>query len=111
MFGFNIVLKNKKYMINIFINVNYQNNVVFFYNQDMKNNDRNISIGLILGERVIGFYCNDWFEFFLNGLINYIVECNKFCLENNQEFYIYFYGVSINIMMFWKMILVINIVN
>lgn len=52
MFGFNTALKNKKYTINTFTNVNYQNNVAFLYNQDTKNNDRNTSTGLTLGERV-----------------------------------------------------------
>ena len=50
MFGFNTALKNKKYTINTFTNVNYQNNVAFLYNQDTKNNDRNTSTGLTLGE-------------------------------------------------------------
>lgn len=54
MFGFNTALKNKKYTINTFTNVNYQNNVAFLYNQDTKNNDRNTSTGLTLGERVTG---------------------------------------------------------
>ena len=36
MFGFNTALKNKKYTINTFTNVNYQNNVAFLYNQDTK---------------------------------------------------------------------------
>ena len=59
MFGFNTALKNKKYTINTFTNVNYQNNVAFLYNQDTKNNDRNTSTGLTLGERVTGSYRND----------------------------------------------------
>lgn len=77
MFGFNTALKNKKYTINTFTNVNYQNNVAFLYNQDTKNNDRNTSTGLTLGERVTGSYRNDWFEFSLNGSINYTAERNK----------------------------------
>lgn len=94
MFGFNTALKNKKYTINTFTNVNYQNNVAFLYNQDTKNNDRNTSTGLTLGERVTGSYRNDWFEFSLNGSINYTAERNKLRPENNQEPYTYSYGAS-----------------
>ena len=111
MFGFNSALKNKKYTINTFTNVNYQNNVAFLYNQDTKNNDRNTSTGLTLGERVTGSYRNDWFEFSLNGSINYTAERNKLRPENNQEPYTYSYGASTNITMPWKMTLATNIAN
>ncbi|MCE9372324.1 outer membrane beta-barrel protein [Bacteroides fragilis] len=111
MFGFNTALKNKKYTINTFTNVNYQNNVAFLYNQDTKNNDRNTSKGLTLGERVTGSYRNDWFEFSLNGSINYTAERNKLRPENNQEPYTYSYGASTNITMPWKMTLATNIAN
>lgn len=111
MFGFNTALKNKKYTINTFTNVNYQNNVAFLYNQDTKNNDRNTSTGLTLSERVTGSYRNDWFEFSLNGSINYTAERNKLRPENNQEPYTYSYGASTNITMPWKMTLVTNIAN
>ncbi|MFS2982888.1 TonB-dependent receptor [Bacteroides fragilis] len=111
MFGFNTALKNKKYTINTFTNVTYQNNVAFLYNQDTKNNDRNTSTGLTLGERVTGSYRNDWFEFSLNGSINYTAERNKLRPENNQEPYTYSYGASTNITMPWKMTLATNIAN
>ena len=111
MFGFNTALKNKKYTINTFTNENYQNNVAFLYNQDTKNNDRNTSTGLTLGERVTGSYRNDWFEFSLNGSINYTAERNKLRPENNQEPYTYSYGASTNITMPWKMTLATNIAN
>ena len=111
MFGFNTALKNKKYTINTFTNVNYQNNVAFLYNQDTKNNDRNTSTGLTLGERVTGSYRNDWFEFSLNGSINYTAERNKLRPENNQEPYTYSYGASTNITMPWKMTLATDIAN
>ena len=111
MFGFNTALKNKKYTINTFTNVNYQNNVAFLYNQYTINNDRNTSTGLTLGERVTGSYRNDWFEFSLNGSINYTAERNKLRPENNQEPYTYSYGASTNITMPWKMTLATNIAN
>lgn len=111
LFGFNLVLKNKKFIINFFFCVSYWNQVVFLYNKEILYDDKNMIIGLILVENLNGFYWNDWFEFLLNGFIEYIVECSKLCFEKNQNFYIFLYGVSINVILLWQMILFINIIN
>ena len=60
MFGFNTALKNKKYTINSFSNINYQNNVAYLYNQETKVDDKNTTTGLTLSERLNGAYRNDW---------------------------------------------------
>ena len=46
MFGFNTALKNKKYTINSFSNINYQNNVAYLYNQETKVDDKKYDNGL-----------------------------------------------------------------
>lgn len=111
MFGFNTALKNKKYTINTFTNINYANNVAFLYNEDTKHNDKNTTTGLTVGERLNGAYRNDWFEFGLNGSISYTAERNKLRPENNQGPYTFSYGALTNITMPWKMTLSTNITN
>lgn len=111
MFGFNTALKNKKYTINTFTNINYANNVSFLYNQDTKHDDKNTTTGLTLGERLNGAYRNDWFEFGLNGSFSYTAERNKLRPEDNQGPYTFSYGALTNITMPWKMTLSTNITN
>ena len=107
MFGFNTALKNKKYTINSFTNVNYQNNVAFLYNQDTKVDDKNKTTGLTLS----GAYRNDWFEFGLNGSISYTAERSKLRPENNQEPYTFSYGANTQLMAPWNMTFTTNIAN
>lgn len=111
MFGFNTALKNKKYTINTFTNINYANNVSFLYNHDTKHDDKNTTTGLTLGERLNGAYRNDWLELGLNGSISYTAERNKLRPEDNQGPYTFSYGALTNITMPWKMTLSTNITN
>lgn len=111
MFGFNTALKNKKFTINSFSHVNYNNNVAYLYNQETKRDDKNTTTGLTLRERLNGAYRNDWFEFGVNGSIDYSVERSKLRPENNQEPYTFSYGALTNITMPWKMTLSTNITN
>ncbi len=50
-----------------------------------------------------GTFRNDWFEFTLNGSINYNFERNQLRPENNQEPYTFGYGASTNISLPWNM--------
>ena len=111
MFGFNTALKNKKFTINSFSNISYNNNVAFLYNNDTKVDDKNTTTGLTLSERLNGAYRNEWFEFGLNGSISYTAERSKLRPENNQEPYTFSYGALTNITMPWKMTLSTNITN
>lgn len=111
MYGFNTALKNKKFTINSFARANYQNQVAFLYNNDTKINDRNKSTGLTLAENLNGAYRNNWFEFALNGSIEYNWERNKLNPKNNQEPYTFSYGASTNISLPWSMTLSTNMIN
>lgn len=111
MFGFNTALKNKKFTINSFSNINYGNNVAYLYNKDTKVDDKNTTTELRVGERVNGAYRNDWFEFGLNGSISYSAERSKLRPDNNQNPYTYSYGALTNVTMPWKMTLSTNLTN
>lgn len=111
MFGYNTALKNKKFTINTFSRVNYQNNVDFLFNRDTKINDKNTSTALTLSENLNGSYRNDWFEFTLNGSVGYVFERNKLRPESNQQPYNYSYGASTNITLPWNMTVSTNMAN
>ncbi len=111
MFGFNTALKDKRFTINSFSRANYTNDVSFLYNEGTKVNDKNTSTSLTLAENLNGTFRNDWFEFTINGSINYNFERNKLRSENNQEPYTFGYGASTNVSLPWNMTLSTNITN
>lgn len=87
MFGFNTALKNKKFTVNSFSQLRYNNNVAFLYDQNTKQDNKNTTTELMLSERVNGAYRNDWFEFGVNGSVSYTAERSKLRPENNQNPY------------------------
>ena len=111
MFGFNTALKDKRFTINTFSNVGYTNAVAYLYNNSTKVNDTNTSTSLSLGERLNGSFRNNWFEFSINGAINYNFERNKLRADNNQEPYTFGYGASTNVYLPWNMSLSTNVMN
>lgn len=111
MFGFNTALRNKKYTINSFSNINYTNNVAYLFNQETRIDDKNKTTALSLGERLNAAYRNDWFEFGLNGSISYTAERSKLRPENDQEPYTYSYGANTQLMSPWNMTFTTNIAN
>lgn len=111
MFGFNTALKDKRFTINSFSRANYTNDVSFLYNDDTQLNDKNRSTSLTLAENLNGTFRNDWFEFTINGSINYNFERNKLNPDTNQEPYTFGYGASTNISLPWNMTLSTNLTN
>ena len=111
MFGFNTALKNKKFTVNSFSQLRYNNNVAFLYDQNTKQDNKNTTTELMLSERVNGAYRNDWFEFGVNGSVSYTAERSKLRPENNQNPYTFSYGANTQISMPWNMTLSTNIAN
>lgn len=111
MFGFNTALKNKKYTINSFSRLNYQNQVSFDEDKETHASIRSKATNLTLAENFNGAYRNDWFEFSLNGSIEYNWERSKLKPQNNQEPYTFSYGASTNITLPWAMTLSTNMTN
>lgn len=111
MFGYNTALKDKRFTVNSFSTVNYQNNVAFLYDQAVKADQKNTTTGLTLGERLNGGYRNNWFEFGLNGSVSYTAERNELRPTYNQEPYTFSYGASSNVTLPWSMNVSTNIAN
>ena len=111
MFNYNTALKNQKYTINTFTQVGYTNNVGYLTDNKTHIEQKNTTTNLTLGERMNGAYRNDWFEFGINGAINYSIERNKLNTQNNQEPYTYSYGANTQIILPWNMTISTNITN
>ena len=104
MVGTNIALRNKKYTINTFTRANYQNMVSYISEKDLvSDTDKNITKRLSLGERLRGTYRNDWWEFSLNGSLDYTHSRNSYQESNNLDTYQFAYGASTNVRLPWNM--------
>ena len=110
MFGINTALKNKKFTIGSFTNVNYANNVGYLTSDD-KQVQKNTTTDLTISERLNGTFRNDWLEFGINGSFSYTAEKDKLTPVNNQEPYNFSYGANTTITMPWSMSLSTNIAN
>lgn len=111
MFGFNTALKDKRFTISTFSRASYNNSVSFLRNDETQTNDKNTSTTLQLGEDLRGTFRNDWFEFTINGSMNYNFERNKLQPDANQQPYTFGYGASTNVYLPWNMSLSTNITN
>lgn len=105
MLGLNSALKNKKFTINTFSMARYNNMVGYMRLEEAQagGNDKNTTRQLTLMERLRGTYRNDWFEFSLNGSINYMHSRNSLQAQNNMDTYQFAYGASTNVNLPWNM--------
>lgn len=104
MVGTNIALRNKKYTINTFTRANYQNMISYISDKSVvSDTDKNTTKRLSLGERLRGTYRNDWWEFSLNGSLDYTHSRNSYQENNNMDTYQFSYGASTNVRLPWNM--------
>lgn len=110
-FNSNTALKNKKFTVNTSTMGRYNNQVSFLYNDISRLNDRNKVTNLSLVQRLNLTYRNDWFEFGLNGSLEYSWEKSMLQPEKNQQPYVYSYGANTTVYMPWSLSLSTNIIN
>lgn len=105
MLGINSALKNKKFTVNAFTMARYNNMVGYIRmaGDQQGGDDKNTTRMWNLTERLRGTYRNDWFEFSLNGSINYKHSRNTLQEQNNLDTYMFAYGASTNIYLPWNM--------
>ena len=111
MFGFNTALKNQKFTISTYTNLNYVNSVAYLTDNTTKIEDKNTTTNTTISERLNGAYRNSWFEFGINGNINYTMERNKLNSSLNQEPYTYSYGANLSLTLPWNMTISTDINN
>ncbi len=101
-FGFSSALKNnKKFTYNTYTSASYRNMVGYLLQNEetMKNKIRRLE----LGERISGGYRNDWFDFELNGSLNYSHVRSSLQESSNMDTYDFSYGAESNVQLPWNM--------
>lgn len=111
MFGFSTALKNKKFTINSFSRSNYSSQVGFQSDNVNGGSLRNRSTTLSVGENLNGAYRNNWFEFGINGSIEYSWERSSLDPSRNREPYTFSYGANTSVSLPWNMNLSTNVVS
>lgn len=102
--GTNTALRNKKFTINTFTTISYNNIISYISDKALLElADKNKTKQLNLGERLRGTFRNDWWEFSLNGSFNTMRTRNSFQEQNNMNTYEFSYGASTNIYLPWNM--------
>ncbi len=102
--GTNTALKNKKYTVNTFTMARFNNIASYISDEElMAQTDKNQTRQLTLSERLRGTYRSNWWEFSLNGSLNYTRTRNNFQTENNMDTYQFSYGASTNVNLPWNM--------
>lgn len=102
--GTNTALRNKKFTINTFTTISYNNIISYISDKALLElADKNKTKQLNLGERLRGTFRNDWWEFSLNGTFNTMRTRNSFQEQNNMNTYEFSYGASTNIYLPWNM--------
>lgn len=102
--------KNKKLTLNSFTNGNYTNAVAYLVQEDatkLKNRTRTSGVS----ERLTTTYRSNWFEFSLNGTLDYSHSRNLLRDAYNTDTYQFSYGASTNITLPWNMTLSTDLGN
>lgn len=110
MFMFNTSLDSAGvWNVNTFSTMAYNHYASYLFLSDAKASEKNITRSATYSERLSGSYRNDWFEFELNGTLNYTHTRNELQATANLDTWQYQYGANVNVTLPWKMRLATDI--
>ena len=87
--------------LNTTTNLSYNHNVAYVSVQNEKNSQESVTKSLGIGERLALSYRNDWFEFELNGSLNYQKNRSELQPNNNLDTWQFTYGGMLGITAPW----------
>ena len=109
-FMFNTAIDSAAFFnVNTFTNLSYNHNVGFVSVNNMADSQKSVTKALGVGERLSASYRNDWFEFELNGSLNYTYRRSELQSNNNLDTWQFSYGAMTGITAPWGMQLTTNI--
>lgn len=105
------VTKDKKLTVNSFTNGNYTNAVAYLKLNGESESQKNTTRTTGFNERLTTTYRSNWFEFSLNGSLNYTHARNLLQEASNLDTYQFSYGASTNVTLPWNMTLSTDLAN
>ncbi len=109
-FMFNTAIDSAAFFnVNTFTNLSYNHNVGFVSVNNMADSQKSVTKALGVGERLSASYRNDWFEFELNGSLNYTYRRSELQSNNNLDTWQFSYGAMTGVTAPWGMQLTTNI--
>jgi len=109
-FMFNTAIDSAAFFnVNTYTNLSYNHNVGFVSVNNMADSQKSVTKALGVGERLSASYRNDWFEFELNGSLNYTYRRSELQSNNNLDTWQFSYGAMTGVTAPWGMQLTTNI--
>jgi hypothetical protein len=109
-FMFNTAIDSAAFFnVNTYTNLSYNHNVGFVSVNNMADSQKSVTKALGVGERLSASYRNDWFEFELNGSLNYTYRRSELQSNNNLDTWQFSYGAMTGITAPWGTQLTTNI--
>ncbi len=100
--GFNTALDRDKYLtLNSFTNFGYSHNVSYLDQQQFPDNDKSTTNSVNLSENLGLSFRKDWYEFSINGNVNYRHSKNNIVTNNNLNTWSFAYGAETQLDMPW----------
>jgi hypothetical protein len=97
------------YNINTYTNLSYNHNVGYVSVNSLSDSQESVTKSLGIGERLSASYRNEWFEFELNGSLNYTYSRSELQPNNNLDTWQFAYGAMTGITAPWGTQLTTNI--
>jgi hypothetical protein len=109
-FMFNTAIDSAAYYnINTFTNLSYNHNVGYVSVNNLADSEKSVTKSLGVGERLSASYRNQWFEFELNGSLNYTYSRSELQPNANLDTWQYSYGAMTGVTAPWGTQLTTNI--
>lgn len=109
-FMFNTALDSAAfYNVNTFTNLSYNHNVGYVSINSLSDSEKSVTKAFGIGERLSASYRNQWFEFELNGSLNYTYRRSELQSNNNLDTWQFSYGAMTGVTAPWGTQLTTNI--
>ena len=109
-FMFNTAIDSAAYFnVNTFTNLSYNHNVGFVSVNSLADSQKSVTKALGVGERLSASYRNEWFEFEINGSLNYTYRRSELQSNNNLDTWQFSYGAMTGVTAPWGTQLTTNI--
>lgn len=102
MFMFNTALDSAAFFnVNTFTTLRYNNNVGYVSVNRSASSEKSTTRSTTIGERLSGNYRNQWFEFEINGSLEYLHARSELQTNNNMDTWTFSYGANLMVTAPW----------